>query len=161
MHMCFDVRTMARIMSSGEVLSTARLRDPQARCPLVAIFVAGTRCSGTHALYSAVLPPRPISHNILLFDQTMDTSQASHAIQQGHSNFNVAIKRVVVVFLWALPTPRASECVALSPTEIPAKDGRCFHGKPRGEGQGLFQKRKTGLEKYFVHVAGVLVNDMF
>ena len=29
---------MARIRSGGEVLSSARLRDPQARCPVVAMF---------------------------------------------------------------------------------------------------------------------------
>ena len=44
----------------------------------------------------------------------------------------------VVVLLWALPTHRAAECVALNPTESAAKDGRCLYGKPRGEGEGRF-----------------------
>ena len=42
------------------------------------------------------------------------------------------------LLLWALPTRRAAECVALNPTESAAKDGRCLYGKPRGEGEGLF-----------------------
>ena len=47
--------------------------------------------------------------------------------------------------LWALPTLRAAECVALDPTESAAKDGRCLYGKPRGEGEGLFQNgRRSG-----------------
>ena len=35
---CVWCAHIAQITSGGEVLSSARLRDPQARCPLVAIF---------------------------------------------------------------------------------------------------------------------------
>ena len=49
------------------------------------------------------------------------------------------VPRVVVVLLWALPTLRAGECVALSSTESAAKDGgRCLYGKPSGEGRKVF-----------------------
>ena len=48
------------------------------------------------------------------------------------------VLRAVVVLVWALPTLRAAECVALNPTESAAKDGRCLCDKPKGEGEGLF-----------------------
>ena len=135
-------------MSSGEVLSTARLRDPQARCPLVAIFCRPhPMFRNTSALLRGAITKANITqHSALRPD---DGHITSIAIQQSHS-VNVAIKRVVVVLLWALPTPRAAECVAL-PTESAAKDGRCLHGQEVRD--KVFSKTGGGLEKYFLHVA--------
>ena len=90
-----DVRTWHGSHHASKFSPSALLRHlTQARCPLVpSLFFAHPTLRNTSAQPPAMLPSRGISHNILRFDQPMDTSQTSHPIQQRHSNFNVAIKR--------------------------------------------------------------------
>ena len=88
----FDVRTWHRSHQAAKFSPPHVCVTPKHDVRLSLFFVARTQCSRTPALYSAVLPSRPISHNILRFDQPMDTSQTSHPIQESHSNFNVAKK---------------------------------------------------------------------
>ena len=64
------------------------------------------------------------------------------------------VLRVVAVLLWAVPTLRVAECVALTPTESAAKAGRCLYGNPRGEGRRSFLKTGGGLGKYFLQMEG-------
>ena len=125
-------------------------------------FVVRTRCSGTQALYPAVLPSRPISHNILRFDQPMDTSQTSHPIQQSHSNFTVAIKRSACSRGLVVGQTNTSCCGVhcAQTTESAAKDGRCLHCKPRGEGEVFFLKREEVWGSTFSIWRGVLGNEI-
>ena len=138
------------------------LRDPHARCPQTAIFVVRTRCSGTQALYPAVLPSRPVSHNFL-----PSTSRWTHHKHRTPSSKATVtslwpsnVLRAVVVLLWAKPTLRAAECIALKLTECAAKDGRCLHCKPRGEGEVFFLKREEVWGSTFSIWRGVLGNDI-
>ena len=76
----FDVRTWHRSHQAAKFspphVCVTSMHDVRS---VAVFFVASTRCSGTQALYPAVLPSRPVSHNILRFDQPMDTSQTSQA----------------------------------------------------------------------------------
>ena len=120
------------------------LRDHQARCPQVAIFVVFTRCSGTQALY-----PRgaTIKANITTFCASA-SRWTHHKHRTPSSKATVTslwpsnVLRAVVVLLWAKTTHRAAECVALKPTQSAAEDGRCLYCKPRGEGEVFFLKRE-------------------
>ena len=86
----FDVRTWHR----SHQAASARLRDHQARCPLVAIFCR------PHPMYrNTSAPPRGattkanITQHFAL--RPADGHITNIAPQQSHSNFNVAIKRSV------------------------------------------------------------------
>ena len=124
---------MAQITSGGEVLSSAHLRDPQARCPLVAIF----RRPHPMFRHASALPcGATIKAQISRWTHHKHRTPSSKTTETSMWTSNVL--RVGVVLLWALPTLRAAECAALNPTESAAKDGRCLYGKPRGEGECLF-----------------------
>ena len=99
-------------------------------------FVARTRCSRTQALYPKVPPSRTFLHNVLRFDQPMDTSPTSHAIQQSHRNFNVAIKRSACSRGLAVGLAN-TPCCGVRGAQPQRKCGEVY-GKPRGEEEGLF-----------------------
>ena len=119
-------------------------------------------CSGTQALYPAVLPSRSISHNILRFYHPMDTSQTSHLVQQSHSNFNVAIKRSACRGLVVGLTN--TSCCGVRSAQPHRK---CCEGWPLPLRQAKRRRRRSFLKREEVWRSsfsiwrGVLGNDIF
>ena len=142
-HECTCVRCahVAQITSGGEVLSSARLRDPPSTMSACRYFLSPApdvqeqkrstlRCyhQGQYHTTFCASTSRWTHHK-----HRTPSSKATVT-----SMWPSSVLRAVVVLLWASPTLRAAKCVALNPTESAAKDGRCLNGKPRGEGEGLF-----------------------
>ena len=139
---------MAQTTSGGEVLSCARLCDPQTTMSACRIF-----CRPHPMFRNTSSTPRCCQKGQYHTTFCASTSRWTHHKHRTPSSKATVtsmwpsnVLRVVVVLLWASPTLRAAECVALNPTESAAKDGRCLHGKPRGEGGGLFQNGKKSVE---------------
>ena len=142
MHMC-SMCAHRTDHSGGEVLSSHVCVTSKHDVRLSLFFVDRIRCSRSQALYSAVPPFRPISHNILRFDQPMDTLQTSHSIQQSHSNFNVAIKRFACSRGLAVGLTNTSCCGVCGAASTASQEVR----------EKVFSKRGVGLWQNFLHLA--------